>query len=60
MLEIVKPARVVTYRAVFINDLTASLAYAYLIFPLAAKPSMIASGHEIPATLGASECFDQF
>jgi hypothetical protein len=28
MLEIVKPARVVTYRAVFINDLTASLAYA--------------------------------
>src|SRR5271169_4445458 len=53
MLEMVRPARVVAYRAVFMNDLTASLAYAYLIFPLAAKLSMIAPGHRSsPASIG--------
>ena len=53
MLEMVRPARVVAYRGVFMNDLAASLAYAYLIFPLAAKLSMIAPGHRSsPASIG--------
>jgi len=53
MLEMVRPARVVAYRAVFMNDLAASLAYAYLIFPLPAKLSMIAPGHRsFPASIG--------
>lgn len=44
-LEIIRPAREVAYRAVVMNDLAASVAYAYLIFPLAAKLSMIVPGH---------------
>jgi sterol desaturase/sphingolipid hydroxylase (fatty acid hydroxylase superfamily) len=53
VLEMARPARVVAYRAVFMNDLTASLAYAYLIFPLAAKLSMVAPGyHSFPASIG--------
>jgi sterol desaturase/sphingolipid hydroxylase (fatty acid hydroxylase superfamily) len=51
-LEIIRPARIIAYRAVLINDLTASLAYAYLIFPLAAKLSMITPGHHpFPASI---------
>jgi hypothetical protein len=42
ILELMRPARIVAYRNVFMNDLTASIAYAYLIFPLAANLSMIA------------------
>jgi sterol desaturase/sphingolipid hydroxylase (fatty acid hydroxylase superfamily) len=45
VLEMLRPARVVSYRAVFMNDLTASVAYAYLIFPLAADLSTIVPGH---------------
>jgi sterol desaturase/sphingolipid hydroxylase (fatty acid hydroxylase superfamily) len=52
-LESIRPAHVVTYRAVVMKDLAASLAYAYLIFPFAAKLSMMVPGHHsFPAGVG--------
>jgi hypothetical protein len=52
-LESVRPARVFAYRAVVMKDLAASLTYAYVIFPLAAKLSIMVPGHHsFPASVG--------
>jgi sterol desaturase/sphingolipid hydroxylase (fatty acid hydroxylase superfamily) len=51
-MEVVWPARPVPYRAVIWNDLVASMAYAYVIFPLAGYLSRTMIGyHPFPAMI---------
>jgi len=51
-LEIIRPARTVSYRAVIGNDLVACGAYVYVIFPLAAYLNHIVPGyHSYPASI---------
>ena len=44
-LEYIRPTRVIAHRAVVFNDLVASLAYAFIVFPFAAKLSRFVPGH---------------
>jgi len=52
-LESMRPARAIAHRAVAVKDLIASVAYAFIVFPLAAKLSRFVPGyHPFPASVG--------
>jgi sterol desaturase/sphingolipid hydroxylase (fatty acid hydroxylase superfamily) len=52
-LEHIRPTRAIAHRAVVFNDLAASVAYAFVVFPLAAKMSRYVPGfhHFFPASV---------
>jgi sterol desaturase/sphingolipid hydroxylase (fatty acid hydroxylase superfamily) len=51
-MEIIWPARPLSYRAVVRKDLIASVAYAYVIFPIAGHLSRMVTGyHPFPASI---------
>jgi sterol desaturase/sphingolipid hydroxylase (fatty acid hydroxylase superfamily) len=52
-LEHIRPTRVIAHHAVVFNDLAASVAYAFIVFPLAAKMSRFVPGyhHLFPAAV---------
>src|SRR5262249_51194046 len=51
-LENIRPERAIPHRAVVAKDLIASVTYAFIVFPLAAKLSKFAPGyHPFPASV---------
>ena len=44
-LESMRPTRVIAHRAVIVRDLVASVTYAFIVFPLAARLSRYVPGH---------------
>ena len=46
-LEVIGPARALSYRAVVRNDAIALLAYIYIVFPLAAYLNRVVHGHPL-------------